>query len=77
MMTTKFNIPEFWDILVYGNTDKIVITTREYNDAIELVSILRNQEILNWIDKESIYQKKFSMDYKGFKLRGILDLITN
>jgi hypothetical protein len=43
-MTAKFNIPEFWTYLVLWSTDKIVITTREYNDAIELVSILRNHK---------------------------------
>lgn len=80
-LTAKFNIPEFWTYLMcmYESTDKILITTREYNDAIELVSILRNHKYSKpWIDNdyESIYQKKFSMDYKGFKLRGILDLIT-
>jgi hypothetical protein len=35
---------------MYEATDKIVITTREYNDAIELVSILRNQANIKTLD---------------------------
>jgi len=80
-LESKYNIPEFWNYLkcMYEAIDKVVITTQEYNDAIEIVSILKNHKYSKYIlinSYEKIFQMKFNMDYKGFKLRGILDLIT-
>ena len=77
----KFNIPEFWDYInaMYEVGDKILITTEEYMDAIEMVSILKSHKyskdiIIN--EYENIYQHKFEIEYKGFIVRGILDLIS-
>lgn len=77
----KFDNPEFWDYLVamYEVGDKILITTEEYMDAIEIVGILKSHKyskdiIIN--EFENIYQYKFEIEFKGFLMRGILDLIS-
>lgn len=77
----KFDNKEFWDYInaMYEVGEKILITTEEYMDAIEMVSILKNHKyskdvIIN--DYENIYQHRFEMPYKGFLMRGILDLIS-
>lgn len=77
----KFNVPEFWSYVnaMYKVGDKILITTEEYTDAIEMVSILKSHKyskniIIN--KYKNIYQHKFEIEYKGFIFRGILDLIS-
>ena len=77
----KFDNKEFWNYInaMYEVGEKILITTEEYMDAIEMVSILKNHKyskdvIIN--DYENIYQHRFEMPYKGFLMRGILDLIS-
>jgi len=81
VLIEKFDIPEFWNYIdaMYEVGDKILITTEEYMDAMEIVSILKNHKyskdiIIN--EYENLYQQKFEMQYKGFLLRGILDLIS-
>ena len=77
----KFDNSEFWNYIdaMYEVGDRILITTEEYIDAMEMVSILKSHKysknvIIN--DYENIYQHKFEMPYKGFLMRGILDLIS-
>jgi len=81
VLIEKFDVPEFWNYLdaMYEVGGKILITTEEYMDAIELVSVLKNHKyskdiIIN--NYENIYQHKFEIQYKGFLIRGILDLIS-
>lgn len=77
----KFNNEEFWNYIkaMYEVGDKILITSEEYMDAIEMVSILKTHKyskdvIIN--EFENIYQYKFEIEFKGFLIRGILDLIS-
>lgn len=81
LLLNKYNIPEFWDYLkcVYEAQGKVIITTSDYNDALEIVSILKTHKYSKSIfinEYENIYQMKFEIDYKGFTFRGIIDLIT-
>ena len=81
LLDEKYNIPEFWNYLngIYEAKDRILITTAEYNDALEIVSILKTHPYSKPIfinGYENIYQVKFEIEYKEFKFRGILDLIT-
>jgi len=81
VLIEKFDIPDFWNYMdaMYEIGDKILTTTEEYMDAVELVSILKTHKyskdiIIN--DYENIYQYKFEIEYRGFLMRGILDLIS-
>jgi hypothetical protein len=77
----NFDNKDFWSYIdaMYEKGDKNIVTTQEYNDAIEAVSILKTHDYSKDIlinNFENIYQYRFSFDHKGFKMRGILDLIT-
>lgn len=77
----KFDIDEFWDYMntMYEIGDRQIVTTQDYNDAIEAVSILKSHKFSKHIlinNFENIYQYKFEIEYFGFKFRGILDLIS-
>lgn len=77
----KYNIKEFWDYLkcIFEASDKIIITTSEYNEALELVSILKENKYSKDIlsnNLDNYYQVKFEYDYKGFIVKGIIDILT-
>jgi len=77
----KFNIPEFWDYLkaMFAISNRTIITTSEFNSAMELVEILRTHKYSKDIldnDFDNYYQVKFEYDYKGFKVRGIIDILS-
>jgi hypothetical protein len=81
LLVSRFDMPEFWDYLkaMYEVGDKQIVTTQEYNDAMEAVAILKSHEYSKDIivnNLENIYQVSFEFDYNGFRIRGILDLIT-
>lgn len=78
---SNFDIPEFWNYLkcMFESTGKIIITTSEYNDALELSTILKEHKYSKYIldnNLDNYYQVKFEFDYRGFKVRGIIDILT-
>lgn len=81
LLIGQFDKDEFWNYIQckIESKDKILITTSEYHTALELVSILKehdySKQILN-NNYENIYQLKFELEYKKFKIRGIIDITT-
>jgi len=77
----KFNNLEFWDYLKckYETVNKVVITTKEYEDSKEIINILKTHKYSKPVlinEYENISQVKFSIEYRKFKIHGILDLIS-
>ena len=77
----KFNNSEFWDYLKckYETVNKVVITTKEYEDSKEIINILKTHKYSKPVlinEYENISQVKFSIEYRKFKIHGILDLIS-
>lgn len=77
----KFDVPEFWDYLttMFKVNNRIVITSSEFNQATDLVEIIRTHQYSKYIldnDFDNYYQVKFEYDYKGFKVRGIIDIVS-
>jgi hypothetical protein len=80
-LISKFNSNEFWDYIKvkFETKDKLVITSKEYSDATECVSLLLNHKhTYNLFNNsfQNIYQYKFSYNYKGFELRGVMDKLS-
>lgn len=80
-LITNFHTPYFWNYLKckFESKDKIVITTEEYNTALELVDILKTHKYSKHIlenDFENIYQLKFEIEYMKFKIKGIIDITS-
>jgi hypothetical protein len=77
----KFNVPEFWDYLntMFKVNNRTIITSSELSIASDLAEILRTHQYSKYIldnEFDNYYQVKFQYDYKGFKVRGIIDIIT-
>lgn len=77
----KFNTEEFWNYLniMFEVKDKIIVTSNDYNDAIECVNLLLNHKHTYKLfnnEFENHYQYKFNFSYKGFNLRGIIDKLS-
>lgn len=77
----KFDIPEFWDYLnvMYNVKDKKIITTSEHVNAKEAVNILLTHDYSKHLynnDNETYYQLPFEIEYRSFKIRGILDRLS-
>lgn len=81
VLTSNFDKPEFWKYIkgVSESQGRVLVTTREYNDAMELVSILKTHpystKLLN-NDHQNIYQLKFELKYRRFNIRGIIDIAS-
>jgi len=80
-LLANFDIPEFWEYLKcqFETVNKTIITSKEYSDAQEVVSILKTHKYCKSIlnnNLDNYYQFKFEINYKQFKFRGILDIIS-
>lgn len=82
-ISTKFDLPEFWNYLKhkFETKDKTVISTDDFSKAKSAVDILINHKFThslfsNQKDIEHLYQISFEIEYNRFKFRGILDKIT-
>lgn len=83
ILLSRFNIPEFWDYLraQYESKKKTLITTSEMVLANDVADTLRTHEYSAHLFGEQpdyidvYHQVKFKYDYKGFKLRGIIDMM--
>ena len=77
----RFDNDEFWNYMkiMFSVKDRIIVTSNDYNDALECVSLLLNhkhtQKLFN-NGFENHYQYKFNFTYKGFNLRGIIDKMS-
>jgi len=81
VLLEKFDTKEFWKYLnvMFEIKDKIIVTSNDYNDAIECVNLLLNHKHTYKLfnnDFENHYQYKFNFTYKGFNLRGIIDKLS-
>jgi len=77
----EFDKKEFWDYLniKFKIKDKIVVTQKDYDDALECVNLLLNHKHTSHLFNNSFinyYQFKFEFQYKGFTLRGIIDKLS-
>lgn len=77
----KFDIPEFWEYLkvMFEINNRIIVTTQELNNASELVHILKTHEYSKHIldnEFDNYNQVKFEYSYKGFNVRGIIDILS-
>lgn len=80
-LISEFDKKEFWNYLqvMYDVKDKKVITTLENINAKEAVNILLTHEYskhLYFNDYENYYQLPFEINYKNFKIKGILDKLS-
>lgn len=78
---SKFDVPEFWNYLktMFEINNRTIITSTEFNNAMELVEILQSHPYSKDIlenDFENYNQVKFEYDYKGFRVRGIIDILS-
>jgi hypothetical protein len=81
LLISYFNKEEFWNYLKskFESKNKVLITTSEYNTAIELITVLKEHSYSKHIltnNFENIYQLKFEIEYKKFKIRGIIDITS-
>jgi len=81
VVKSKFDTDEFWGYLneKYSTIDKQIVTISEKQRAEEIVSILYNHEYSKSIfdsKMNHIYQYVFEYKLKGFKLRGIIDILS-
>ena len=81
VLDKKYNTKEFWDYLKaqYASKEKTLATTSDIMWAQDLVDILLTHENSKYIfdnDDEKINQIKFQFNYKDFKLRGLLDILS-
>ena len=80
LLEEKFNNENFWNYLkcMFETTDKVIITTKELNDAKELVEILEthqySKDIIN-TELDYFNQFKFEFKFLNFNFRGIIDKI--
>lgn len=74
---------EYYNLLFLCK-DKTLVSTKDYNDAVECVNILRTDPMTAFYfeqdnpfnkDIERFYQLKFKGEYEGIKLRCMADLI--
>ena len=77
----KFDVPEFWDYLtaMFTVNNRTIITSSELIIATDLVEILRTHQYSKYIldnEFDNYHQVKFEYEYKGFKFRGIIDIVT-
>ena len=77
----KFDIPEFWNYIttMFEVNNRTIITTSELSSATDLVEVLRTHKYSKDIldnDFDKYYQVKFEYEYKCFKVRGILDIVS-
>ena len=80
-LINNFNTPEFWEYLktMFETVNKKVITTNENIAAKEAVDILLNHEYSKHLytnDLRNYYQLSFEIEYKKFKIKGILDRLS-
>lgn len=74
----NFDTKDFWGYLEcqYKYSNKKIITSDIYENAVEIASILRTHEYSRNIfynDYKTIDQFEFTFEYKNFKFRGIID----
>lgn len=80
-LLSNFDIPEFWEYLkcMFETIDKIIVTTKELEEAKELAEILKthiySKNIINNDKLENRNQVYFEFNYLNFKFRGIIDKI--
>lgn len=77
----KFDVPEFWGYLtaMFEIKDRTIITSSEFNAAMDLVEILKTHKYSSYIldnEFDNYYQVKFEYEYKGFVVRGIIDILS-
>ncbi len=74
---------EYYNLL-YLSSDKVIVTTEDYNTALDCVSVLRNHTMSKWYFQpnnpfdtniERLYQLKFKGNWEGINLRCMADLI--
>lgn len=81
ILLSYFDKESFWNYLdcKFKSINKIIITTEEYNKALELVSILKTHDysknILNDINSEYYYQVKFKILILNTYIKGIIDIV--
>jgi hypothetical protein len=59
--------------------DRTIVTSAEYNLARDLVEVLKTHQYSKDIfdnKHDNYYQVKFEYEYKNFKIRGIIDILT-
>lgn len=81
LLIEKFNTPDFWGYIkcIYEVKDRVIITTADYDKAMNLVNILNEHKYSKDIlinDYEKLYQFRFEFEYKLFEIRGVLDIIS-
>jgi hypothetical protein len=80
LIEAKFDNDDFWNYLkcMFETVNKVIVTTKELNDAKELAHILKthnySKKIIN-TSLESHNQFKFEFNYLNFNFRGIIDKI--
>ncbi|MBV1929571.1 MAG: PD-(D/E)XK nuclease family protein [Gammaproteobacteria bacterium] len=77
----RFNIPEFWDYIKHSfkSRNKVLVTTPDMELSLRLVDVLLTHKYSKDIFTNELThynQFKFTMDYKGFILRGIMDKVV-
>ena len=80
-LEANFNKPEFWTYLTckFDTVNKTVITTKEFHEAMDIVSILKEHEYSKDIlynDHDNYHQFRIEFEYKKFTIRGIIDILT-
>jgi len=81
LLLKKFNNPNFWNYLkcMFETVNKIIVTTKELNDAKELAEILKthiySKNIISNDSLENKNQLYFEFEYLGFNFRGIIDKV--
>jgi hypothetical protein len=76
----KFNGSDFWEYLkcMFETVDKVIVTTKDMNDANELKTILETHKYSRDIifsDLSSYNQFYFEFKYLNFNFRGLIDKI--
>ncbi len=80
-LLANFNIPEFWEYLkcIFETFDKIIVTTKELEDAKELAEILKTHNYSKDVitNEEFEHKNQFYFEFKhlGFNFRGVIDKI--
>ena len=76
----NYNTPDFWKYLAVNFDEKKrnIITTDEYNKALDISEVLKTHEYSTHIfnnSLENINQYKFQCEYNGLIFRGVIDKV--
>lgn len=80
-LEANFNKTEFWNYLTckFDTVNKTVITTKEYHEAMDIVSILKEHAYSKSVlfnDHDNYHQFRIEFEYNKFTIRGIIDILT-